>query len=83
MTLTTYKWTLDRYHQAIKAGIFDDQPVELLKGDLVVMPPEGESHAYHRQDCPSSLSGCSDRSSKTDQSLTPSIRQYPRAVSSR
>jgi Uma2 family endonuclease len=47
MTLTTYKWTLDRYHQAIKAGIFDDQPVELLKGDLVVMPPEGESHAYY------------------------------------
>jgi Uma2 family endonuclease len=47
MTLTTYKWTLDRYHQAIQAGIFDDQPVELLKGDLVVMPPEGESHAYY------------------------------------
>lgn len=47
MTLTTYKWTLERYHQAIKAGIFDDQPVELLKGDLVVMPPEGESHAYY------------------------------------
>ncbi len=45
MTVTTYKWTLDRYHQAIQAGVFEDQPVELLRGEIVVMPPEGESHA--------------------------------------
>lgn len=47
MTATTYKWTVERYHQAIDAGILDDQPVELLQGDIVVMPPEGESHAYY------------------------------------
>jgi Uma2 family endonuclease len=46
MTVATYKWTIDRYHQAIEAGVFDDQPVELLKGELVVMPPEGEPHTY-------------------------------------
>lgn len=46
MTATTYKWTVDRYHQAIAAGILDDQPVELLQGDIVVMPPEREPHAY-------------------------------------
>lgn len=47
MTATTYKWTLDRYHRAIEAGVFDDQPVELLRGNIVVMPPEREPHAYY------------------------------------
>ncbi|GAP96479.1 Uma2 family endonuclease [Leptolyngbya sp. NIES-2104] len=46
MTITRYKWTLDRYHQAIEAGVFDDQNVELLRGEIVVMPPEGEPHVY-------------------------------------
>lgn len=47
MTITTYKWTIQRYHQAIEAGIFDDQHVELLRGEIIVMPPEREPHAYY------------------------------------
>jgi Uma2 family endonuclease len=47
MTVTLYKWTIDRYHQAISSGLLDDQPVELLKGDIVVVPPEREPHAYY------------------------------------
>jgi Uma2 family endonuclease len=47
MTVATYKWTLDRYHQAVESGIFDEQPVELLQGDLVVMSPEGEPHVVY------------------------------------
>lgn len=47
MTVTTYKWTIERYHQAVEAGIFDDQSIELLRGDLIVMPPEREPHAYY------------------------------------
>jgi Uma2 family endonuclease len=47
MTVTTYKWSIERYHRAIEAGIFDDQPIELLRGDLIVMPPEREPHAYY------------------------------------
>jgi Uma2 family endonuclease len=47
MTVTTYKWTIERYHRAIEAGIFDDQPIELWRGDLIVMTPERESHAYY------------------------------------
>ena len=50
MTVTTYKWTIDRYHQAIQAGVFDDQPVELLRGEIIVMPPEGEPHAYYNSE---------------------------------
>jgi Uma2 family endonuclease len=45
MTIATYKWTIDRYHQAIEAGVFDDQPVELLNGELIEMSPEGVPHA--------------------------------------
>ncbi|MEM9120289.1 MAG: Uma2 family endonuclease [Cyanobacteria bacterium P01_F01_bin.56] len=50
MTATTYKWTLERYHQAIDAGLFDDQAIELLQGDLVVMAPERELHAYYNSE---------------------------------
>ncbi|MEO0988400.1 MAG: Uma2 family endonuclease, partial [Cyanobacteria bacterium J06639_14] len=49
MTVTTYKWTIDRYHQAIQAGVFDDQPVELLRGEILIMPPEGKPHAYYNR----------------------------------
>ncbi|MGB3615962.1 MAG: Uma2 family endonuclease [Elainellaceae cyanobacterium] len=50
MTITTYRWTVDRYHQAVDAGLFDDQPIELLRGDLIVMPPEREPHAYYNSE---------------------------------
>jgi Uma2 family endonuclease len=41
---TPYYWTLDDYHAAIDAGIFGDQRVELLHGEIVEMPPMGEPH---------------------------------------
>lgn len=47
MTVALYKWTLGRYHAAIDAGLFDDQAVELLRGDIVVMAPEREPHACY------------------------------------
>ena len=57
MTVTTYKWTIDRYHQAIQAGVFDDQLVELLCGEIVIMPPEGEPHAYYNSEVGDYLRG--------------------------
>jgi Uma2 family endonuclease len=45
VTVATYKWTLDRYHQAVAAAVFEDEAIELLKGELVLMAPEGEPHA--------------------------------------
>ena len=50
MTVTLYKWTLDRYHAAIDSGLFDDQSVELLWGDIIVMAPEREPHACYSSD---------------------------------
>jgi Uma2 family endonuclease len=47
---TRYKWTVDRYHAAIDAGLFDDQPVELLQGEITVMTPEREPHACYSSD---------------------------------
>jgi Uma2 family endonuclease len=46
MVVTTAKWTIDEYHQMIAAGLLDDRRVELLKGEIVEMSPEGEPHAY-------------------------------------
>ncbi|HAA32054.1 MAG TPA: hypothetical protein DCE56_35550 [Cyanobacteria bacterium UBA8553] len=43
--LTPYRWTIDRYHKAVEAGIFDGQPLELLDGELIEMSPEGIPHA--------------------------------------
>jgi Uma2 family endonuclease len=55
MTVTAYKWSIDRYHQLIEMGLLDDalsqelsqQSVELLRGEIIVVSPEGESHAYY------------------------------------
>jgi Uma2 family endonuclease len=46
MTLIAAKWTIDEYHHMIAAGILNDRKVELLQGEIVEMPPEGEPHAY-------------------------------------
>ncbi len=46
MSLITAKWTTEEYHRMIAAGILCDRQVELLKGEIVEMPPEGEPHAY-------------------------------------
>lgn len=40
-----YRWTVDHYHRAVKAGIFEGQPIELLNGALIEMSPEGIPHA--------------------------------------
>ncbi|MBD6614870.1 Uma2 family endonuclease [Komarekiella sp. 'clone 1'] len=46
MTVFAAKWTIDEYHRMIAGGILSDRQVELLKGEIVEMPPEGEPHAY-------------------------------------
>jgi len=46
MTITLAKWSIEDYHRILNAGVFDNQSVELLKGEIVNMSPEGESHAY-------------------------------------
>lgn len=50
MSVTIAKWTLEEYHRMIQTGILDDRQVELLKGEIVEMSPEGEPHAYSRNE---------------------------------
>jgi Uma2 family endonuclease len=44
--ITLAEWTIEEYHRMIAAGILDHRHVELLKGEIVEMSPEGEPHAY-------------------------------------
>jgi Uma2 family endonuclease len=46
MTITTTKWTTEDYHQIIATGILTERTVELINGEILEMPPEGEYHAY-------------------------------------
>lgn len=46
MTVAIAKWTLEEYHRLVESGLLDHRRVELIKGEIVEMPPEGESHAY-------------------------------------
>jgi Uma2 family endonuclease len=57
MTTTAYKWSIDRYHQVVAMGILDDRSVELLQGEIIVMSPEGESHAYYSTEVADYLRG--------------------------
>lgn len=56
MSATLAKWTIDEYHQMIAAGVLDDRRVELLKGEIVEMSPEGEPHAYSSHEAADYLS---------------------------
>ncbi|NET37459.1 MAG: Uma2 family endonuclease [Cyanothece sp. SIO1E1] len=42
---TPARWSLERYHAAVNAGIFEGWSVELLNGVIVDMSPEGPLHS--------------------------------------
>ena len=44
MTVTTYKWSVKKWHELIDTGILEDKPFELLEGEIVEMSPEGIPH---------------------------------------
>ena len=46
MNSITAKWTTEEYHRMIDAGILSNRHVELLRGEIIEMPPEREPHAY-------------------------------------
>ncbi len=47
MTIIAAKWTIDEYHKLVDSGILDDRRVELLKGIIVEMAPEGTPHVVY------------------------------------
>lgn len=48
--LTHAKFSLDEYHRMIDLGLLDDKNVELLRGEIVEMPPEGPEHTEQNED---------------------------------
>ncbi|MGK7957566.1 MAG: Uma2 family endonuclease [Crocosphaera sp.] len=49
MASTTYKWSIDEWHELVESGVLEGKPVELLEGDIVEMSPEGIEHSYTNQ----------------------------------
>jgi Uma2 family endonuclease len=49
MSLTTYKWSLDEWHELIDLGVLEGKQVEFLEGNIVKMSPEGVEHSYTNQ----------------------------------
>ncbi len=43
---TLTRWTVEDYHRMIEAGILDDRSVELLRGEIIDMSPEGPIHRF-------------------------------------
>jgi Uma2 family endonuclease len=39
------RWTLDEYYQMGDVGFFNDERVELIDGEIILMPAQSESHA--------------------------------------
>ena len=44
--VTTYKWTIEQWHQLIKTGVLADAEVEFLDGEIIEMSPEGIPHSF-------------------------------------
>ena len=44
MTLTTYKWSIEEWHELVESGVLEGKPVELLEGEIIEMSPEGIPH---------------------------------------
>lgn len=46
MTLTTYKWSVEEWHELVDSGLLEGKPIELLEGEIIEMSPEGVEHSY-------------------------------------
>ena len=44
MTLTTYKWSIEEWHDLVDLGVLAGKKVELLEGEIIEMSPEGIPH---------------------------------------
>ena len=49
MTLTTYKWSIEEWHELLDAGLLEGKPVEFLEGEIITVSPEGVEHSYSNQ----------------------------------
>ncbi|MGL4879680.1 MAG: Uma2 family endonuclease, partial [Waterburya sp.] len=50
MAVTTYKWSIEEWHELVESGVLEGKPVELLEGEIIKMSPEREEHSYTNDD---------------------------------
>ncbi|MGB3402847.1 MAG: Uma2 family endonuclease [Microcoleaceae cyanobacterium] len=46
MAFTTYKWSIEEWHEIVNSGLLEGKPVEFLSGEIISMSPEGVEHSY-------------------------------------
>ena len=46
MTLSTYKWSIEEWHELVNSGLLEGKPVEFLEGEIIEVSPEGIEHSY-------------------------------------
>ena len=46
MTLATYKWSIEEWHELVDSGLLEGKSVEFLEGEIVKVSPEGVEHRY-------------------------------------
>ncbi len=56
--LTKYKWSLERWHQAVELGLFAGERVEFKDEDIIQLSPEGSLHSYKNE----TIRDCAPRS---------------------
>ena len=44
MTITTYKWSIEEWHDLVDSGVLAGKKVEFLEGEIIAMSPEGVPH---------------------------------------
>jgi Uma2 family endonuclease len=57
MTLTTYKWSIEEWHEIVNSGLLEGKPVEFLEGEIISMSPEGIEHSYTNESVANYLRG--------------------------
>ena len=46
MTITTYKWSIEEWHELVDSGLLEGKSVEFLEGEIIEVSPEGVEHSY-------------------------------------
>ena len=46
MAITTYKWSIEEWHELVNSGLLTGKPVEFLEGEIIEVSPEGVEHSY-------------------------------------
>ena len=47
MVLVSAKWSIQDYHRMVETGLLDARHVELLRGEIIEMSPEGAPHSSY------------------------------------